>query len=169
MWLKAVFEMLQIGALRELQRLHDELVESVDTLRLDRYNTSDKYSRWFFCLLNFEPFSSLFRIENLSLTQICVFCVIQKPLVLVSAHAAVFLLTRQRIIPLWRCRHRKNYVDGLILWSIVSLYDQILIFFYRALWFHDNCLVFLGLALGRSRGYISMISCWVFIAACKYG
>lgn len=50
------FEMLQIGALRELQRLHDELVESVDTCRLDRYNTSDKSSR---LILHLEPFTSL--------------------------------------------------------------------------------------------------------------
>lgn len=40
--------MLQLSALRELQRLYDELVESVDTCHLDRYNTSDKFSRWFF-------------------------------------------------------------------------------------------------------------------------
>jgi len=104
--------------LRELQRLYDELVDSVDTCRLDRYNTSDKSSRWLFCSLSLDTFPSLFRIENLSLTQLC-FCVIQKSLVLVSAHATDFLLTRQRIIPLWRCRYRKNHVDGLILWSTV--------------------------------------------------
>nr|VDD40694.1 unnamed protein product [Brassica oleracea] len=43
-------DICQLGALKELQRLHDQLVESVDTCRLDRYNTSDKSSsrsRWF--------------------------------------------------------------------------------------------------------------------------
>lgn len=49
-----LLEMLQLGALKELQRLHDQLVESVDTCRLDRYNTSDKSSRWFFS--SFESF-----------------------------------------------------------------------------------------------------------------
>ena len=38
------------------------------TCRLDRYNTSDKSSKWFFCFL------SLFvRFENLSLMQTCIF------------------------------------------------------------------------------------------------
>ncbi|XP_023634724.1 AFG1-like ATPase isoform X1 [Capsella rubella] len=59
-------DICQISALRELQRLHDELVESVDTCRLDRYNTSDKFSRsrWFWSRLmpqsSYSPVNGLY-------------------------------------------------------------------------------------------------------------
>ncbi|CAN8326634.1 unnamed protein product [Cochlearia groenlandica] len=60
-------DICQLGALKELQRLHDELVESVDTCRLDRYNTSDKSSRsrWFWSRL--MPQSSYSPVKGLYL------------------------------------------------------------------------------------------------------
>ena len=36
---------LQVGTLRELQRLYDALVESADTCRLDRYAVPEKTVR----------------------------------------------------------------------------------------------------------------------------
>jgi predicted ATPase len=59
-------DICQISALRELQRLYDELVDSVDTCRLDRYNTSDKSSRsrWFWSRLmpqtSYSPVKGLY-------------------------------------------------------------------------------------------------------------
>lgn len=51
---KSIFESflffwLQLGTLRELQRLYDELVQSADACRLDRYSASAKSTRsnWF--------------------------------------------------------------------------------------------------------------------------
>lgn len=38
-------QIVQVGTLRELQRLFDELVESADTCRLDRYSASEKAGR----------------------------------------------------------------------------------------------------------------------------
>ncbi|KAL0891303.1 hypothetical protein Bca101_015286 [Brassica carinata] len=60
-------DICQLGALKELQRLHDELVESVDTCRLDRYNTSDKSSRsrWFWSRI--MPQSSVSPVKGLYL------------------------------------------------------------------------------------------------------
>ncbi|KAJ4899035.1 AFG1-like ATPase family protein [Raphanus sativus] len=60
-------DVCQLGALKELQRLHDELVESVDTCRLDRYNTSDKSSRsrWFWSRI--MPQSSVSPVKGLYL------------------------------------------------------------------------------------------------------
>ncbi|CAA7048742.1 unnamed protein product [Microthlaspi erraticum] len=60
-------DVCQLSALKELQRLHDELMESVDTCRLDRYNTSDKFSRsrWFWSRL--MPQSSYSPVKGLYL------------------------------------------------------------------------------------------------------
>jgi len=47
-WIFSFF-WLQLGTLRELQRLYDELVQSADACRLDRYSASAKSTRsnWF--------------------------------------------------------------------------------------------------------------------------
>ncbi|XP_052180799.1 uncharacterized protein LOC127793991 [Diospyros lotus] len=47
----------QVGTLRELQRLYDELVDSADACRLDRYAASDKASRsrWFWSRIIPQP------------------------------------------------------------------------------------------------------------------
>nr|VDC83829.1 unnamed protein product [Brassica rapa] len=61
-------DICQVRALKELQRLHDQLVESVDTCRLDRYNTSDKSSsrsRWFWSRI--MPQSSVSPVKGLYL------------------------------------------------------------------------------------------------------
>lgn len=43
---------LQVDTLRELQRLYDELVESADACRLDRYAASEKASRYTFFMVS---------------------------------------------------------------------------------------------------------------------
>ncbi|GAB4853628.1 hypothetical protein Ancab_017819 [Ancistrocladus abbreviatus] len=50
----------QLGALRELQRLYDELVENADKCRLDRYATSEKSGRSRWLWSRFIPQSSLY-------------------------------------------------------------------------------------------------------------
>ncbi|KAF9603698.1 hypothetical protein IFM89_037461 [Coptis chinensis] len=57
----------QIGTIRELQRLYDELVESANACRLDKYATSEKAgrSRWFWS--RFIPQSSYSAVKGLYL------------------------------------------------------------------------------------------------------
>ena len=43
----------KLGTLRELQRLYDELVQSADACRLDRYSASAKPTRFCICFLHF--------------------------------------------------------------------------------------------------------------------
>ncbi|XAR65547.1 Hexokinase [Bertholletia excelsa] len=57
----------QVGTLRELQRLYDELVESADTCRLDRYATSEKSSRSRWLWSRFIPQPSYSPVKGLYL------------------------------------------------------------------------------------------------------
>ncbi|KAK9106987.1 hypothetical protein Syun_022998 [Stephania yunnanensis] len=56
----------QVGTLKELQRLYDELVESAEACKLDRYSSSDKAgrSRWFWSRLipqsSYSPVKGLY-------------------------------------------------------------------------------------------------------------
>lgn len=43
----------KLGTLRELQRLYDELVQSADACRLDRYSASAKPTRFLFMFPSF--------------------------------------------------------------------------------------------------------------------
>ncbi|XP_077238217.1 uncharacterized protein LOC143879623 isoform X2 [Tasmannia lanceolata] len=57
----------QVDTLRELQRLYDELVESADTCRLDRYATSKKAGRSRWLWSRFMPQSSYLPVKGLYL------------------------------------------------------------------------------------------------------
>ncbi|XP_057968642.1 uncharacterized protein LOC131158081 isoform X2 [Malania oleifera] len=57
----------QVGTLRELQRLYDELAESVDTCRLDRYTASEKSGRSRWLWSRFMPQSSYSPVKGLYL------------------------------------------------------------------------------------------------------
>lgn len=45
---------------------------------------------------------------------------LQESVAVVTFTATIFILTCQRIVPLWGSRDRENNVDGPIFWSIVS-------------------------------------------------
>lgn len=51
--LVSFFFVSQVGTLRELQRLYDELVQSADACRLDRYSASAKPTRFLFMFPSF--------------------------------------------------------------------------------------------------------------------
>ncbi|TXG60885.1 hypothetical protein EZV62_012248 [Acer yangbiense] len=55
----------QLGTLRELQRLYDEIVEKADACQLDRYASSQKRTRWFWS--RFIPQSSYAPVKGLYL------------------------------------------------------------------------------------------------------
>ncbi|KAJ9141239.1 hypothetical protein P3X46_031800 [Hevea brasiliensis] len=57
----------QVGTLRELQRLYDELVKSADACKLDRYSASDKSGRSRWLWSRFMPQSSHSPVEGLYL------------------------------------------------------------------------------------------------------
>ncbi|KDP38745.1 hypothetical protein JCGZ_04098 [Jatropha curcas] len=57
----------QVGTLRELQRLYDELVESADACKLDRYTASDKSGRSRWLWTRFMPQSSYSPVKGLYL------------------------------------------------------------------------------------------------------
>ncbi|KAJ9162913.1 hypothetical protein P3X46_022650 [Hevea brasiliensis] len=57
----------QVGTLRELQRLYDEIVESADTCKLDRYAASDKSGRSRWLWSRFLPQSSYSPVKGLYL------------------------------------------------------------------------------------------------------
>ncbi|KAJ8767508.1 hypothetical protein K2173_017552 [Erythroxylum novogranatense] len=57
----------QVGTLRELQRLYDEIVESADACRLDRYSTSDKSGRRRWLWSRLIPQSSYSPVKGLYL------------------------------------------------------------------------------------------------------
>ncbi|XP_057495656.1 uncharacterized protein LOC130780652 [Actinidia eriantha] len=57
----------QVGTLRELQRLYDELVESADSCRLDRYAASEKASRSRWLWSRFIPQASYSPVKGLYL------------------------------------------------------------------------------------------------------
>ncbi|KAL7200184.1 hypothetical protein ACSBR2_022313 [Camellia fascicularis] len=57
----------QVGTLRELQRLYDELVDSAHTCRLDRYSASEKGSRSRWLWSRFIPQSSCSPVKGLYL------------------------------------------------------------------------------------------------------
>lgn len=59
------FHLLQLGTLRELQRLYDELVQSADACRLDRYSATAKSTRFhiFFPFFFFWQFASIEQIS----------------------------------------------------------------------------------------------------------
>ncbi|KAM0986213.1 hypothetical protein ACFX2C_013411 [Malus domestica] len=57
----------QVGTLRELQRLYDELVQSADACRLDRYSTSAKSGRSRWLWSRFIPQSSTSPVRGLYL------------------------------------------------------------------------------------------------------
>ncbi|CAK7338113.1 unnamed protein product [Dovyalis caffra] len=57
----------QVGTLRELQRLYDELVESADACKLDRYTASDKSGRSRWLWSRFMPLSSYSPVKGLYL------------------------------------------------------------------------------------------------------
>ncbi|KAF2543596.1 hypothetical protein F2Q68_00030372 [Brassica cretica] len=61
-------DLCQLGTLRELQRLYDELVQSADACRLDRYSASAKPTRsnWFWNKF-VSPHSSLSPVKGLYL------------------------------------------------------------------------------------------------------
>ncbi|KAJ8751004.1 hypothetical protein K2173_016185 [Erythroxylum novogranatense] len=57
----------QVGTLRELQRLYDEIVESADACKLDRYSTSEKSGRSRWLWSRFIPQSSYSPVKGLYL------------------------------------------------------------------------------------------------------
>ncbi|CAI0427667.1 unnamed protein product [Linum tenue] len=57
----------QVGTLRELQRLFDEIVESADACKLDRYSTSDKSGRSRWLWSRFIPQSTYSPVKGLYL------------------------------------------------------------------------------------------------------
>ncbi|CAN1166883.1 AFG1-like ATPase [Linum perenne] len=57
----------QLGTLKELQRLYDEIVESADACKLDRYATSDKFGRSRWLWSRFIPQSSYSPVKGLYL------------------------------------------------------------------------------------------------------
>ncbi|KDO62332.1 hypothetical protein CISIN_1g046724mg [Citrus sinensis] len=85
-------DVCQLGTLGELQRLYDELVESADACKLDRYSSSEKSGD--------SPVS------------------LQESVAVVTFTATIFILTCQRIVPLWGSRDWENNVDGPIFLSI---------------------------------------------------
>ncbi|XP_031388295.1 AFG1-like ATPase isoform X2 [Punica granatum] len=60
-------DLCQVGTLRELQRLYDELVESADACRLDRYATSEKAGRSRWLWSRFIPQTSCSPVKGLYL------------------------------------------------------------------------------------------------------
>ncbi|KAG9128765.1 hypothetical protein Leryth_026035 [Lithospermum erythrorhizon] len=60
-------DIYQVGTLRELQRLYDELVEKADACRLDRYGSSEKQSRSRWLWSRFIPQSSYSPVKGLYL------------------------------------------------------------------------------------------------------
>ncbi|GAV82329.1 AFG1_ATPase domain-containing protein [Cephalotus follicularis] len=60
-------DMCQLGTLRELQRLYDELVESADACKLDRYSASEKSGRSRWLWSRFIPQSSYSPVKGLYL------------------------------------------------------------------------------------------------------
>ncbi|XP_026402186.1 AFG1-like ATPase isoform X2 [Papaver somniferum] len=55
----------QVGTLKELQRLYDQLVDSANACKLDKYEASDKAERWFWS--RFKPQSSVSPVKGLYL------------------------------------------------------------------------------------------------------
>ncbi|XP_026405991.1 AFG1-like ATPase isoform X2 [Papaver somniferum] len=55
----------QVGTLKELQRLYDQLVDSANACKLDKYEASDKIGRWFWSRL--IPQSSVSPVKGLYL------------------------------------------------------------------------------------------------------
>ncbi|XP_060958160.1 uncharacterized protein LOC115701036 isoform X2 [Cannabis sativa] len=60
-------DLCQLGTLRELQRLYDELVDSADVCRLDRYTASEKVGRSRWLWSRFMPQSSYSPVKGLYL------------------------------------------------------------------------------------------------------
>ncbi|XP_048228069.1 AFG1-like ATPase isoform X2 [Ricinus communis] len=67
MVIAARFCALDVGTLRELQRLYDEIVESADACKLDRYSASDKSGRSRWLWSRFMPQSSFAPVKGLYL------------------------------------------------------------------------------------------------------
>lgn len=125
---------LQLGTLRQLQRLYDELVEKADACRLDRYAASDKAGRWTLpfvvnryesvvqcnCIqVSFHFFISI--IFQVSVSNLSLFCLFQESVVVVTFHTTVFICSCERTLSLWRSWYWENYVDGHVFWSVVRI------------------------------------------------